>query len=190
MKSKKIQKVITLMLIGALSLGAAACSDNDVNPCSNCAFDSGGAPDPKDFQASPADQSASDQNGTAADQATPISDFGLDNAGPATQKEMIEAATLLQWIEQKKPILLLDVREVWEFDGGHIANAENYPWTSGVLQGALDQLTPNLPLVVYCQSGVRSSAASKLLVTEGFAPVYDLKGGISAWKAAGFAVEN
>jgi rhodanese-related sulfurtransferase len=44
---------------------------------------------------------------------------------------------------------------------------------------------PGKPVLVYCRSGGRSARASKQLEKLGYKVVYDLDGGITAWKKAG-----
>lgn len=74
---------------------------------------------------------------------------------------------------------LLDVRSPGEFAGGHIDGAVNIPVQE--LPGRVDDLgDKNRQIVVYCQSGTRSSMAKRLLESQGFANVHDL-GGIAQW---------
>ncbi len=49
----------------------------------------------------------------------------------------------------------------------------------------LDELDPTVPTVVYCAGGYRSSIASSTLRANGFADVSDIRGGFTAWEAAG-----
>jgi rhodanese-related sulfurtransferase len=74
---------------------------------------------------------------------------------------------------------LLDVRSPQEFASGHIEGAINIPVQE--LGRRVDELgDPSGQIVVYCQSGVRSASAKRLLESRGFANVYDL-GGIARW---------
>lgn len=74
---------------------------------------------------------------------------------------------------------LLDVRTPAEFSGGHIPGAVNIPIDD--LERRLGELEPKeRPIVVYCQSGVRSAHATQILEGAGHARVYDL-GGMSDW---------
>ena len=69
----------------------------------------------------------------------------------------------------------------------------------GVLQGAreiplplltefLADLDPSNPVVLYCESGYRSSIAASVVRAAGFSDVSDLKGGFHAWDAAGLPI--
>jgi rhodanese-related sulfurtransferase len=53
----------------------------------------------------------------------------------------------------------------------------------------MDTLPKTQPIVVYCQSGVRSAAAAKMLSGAAFEQVYDL-GGITQWRAQGLPVNS
>jgi len=46
------------------------------------------------------------------------------------------------------------------------------------------------PVIVYCQNGVQSQRACRLLARAGVTPVYNLKGGISSWRDAGMPLET
>ena len=87
-------------------------------------------------------------------------------------------------------VLFLDVREAQEFAAGAAPDALHAP--RGFLEFYAD---PELPMhkpefaradriVVYCASGGRSTLACKTLVDMGFEKVFNLAGGIAAWKAA------
>jgi phage shock protein E len=81
--------------------------------------------------------------------------------------------------------MLIDVRTIEEFAGGHIDGSVNIPVES--LSERLDEVPRDVPIVVYCRTGNRSATAASILVDAGYAPVYDL-GGIQAWIAAGYPI--
>ncbi|MEG6523589.1 rhodanese-like domain-containing protein [Desulfotomaculum sp. 1211_IL3151] len=76
-------------------------------------------------------------------------------------------------------ILLIDVREPYEFEEGYISNSINIPL--GQLDNRLSELSKDQSIVVYCRSGRRSAAAAEIFVINGFLKVYNLKGGILQW---------
>jgi len=85
--------------------------------------------------------------------------------------------------------LVLDLRSHRELHSvGPIKGAQNLDFNSGRFQSAIPQLDKNTPLMLYCAGGNRSSQAAKLLNDAGFKEVYDLQGGVTAWKNAGFRV--
>lgn len=79
---------------------------------------------------------------------------------------------------------LIDVRTAEEFAGGHIADAQNFNWNGGRFDQQIANLNKDQAVFVYCQGGGRSAAASAHLKKAGFTKVYDLDGGIIAWRAA------
>ena len=84
-------------------------------------------------------------------------------------------------LESGQRIFLVDVREPSEFDPGHIHGAVSLPWRSGVLEEQAASLPTDIPLVVTCQSGGRSAAASAFLEEAGFDPVLNMVGGMNSW---------
>ena len=71
--------------------------------------------------------------------------------------------------------MLIDVRSKEEYDEGHLKEAINiaYDQIVDVLDtyGTIDF---NTPIVVYCKSGARSSAAAKALLEAGYKKIYNL----------------
>ncbi|GAB3200904.1 rhodanese-like domain-containing protein [Nocardioides hungaricus] len=79
--------------------------------------------------------------------------------------------------------LLLDVREDDEWALGHAEQAWHLPL------GELDPAAlPDVPVVVVCRSGNRSRAAARTLEASGRTRVYNLAGGMRAWRDAGLPV--
>jgi phage shock protein E len=78
-------------------------------------------------------------------------------------------------------VYILDVRERSEYVNGHIKNAKNTPL--GNVENKVNKLVKdrNATLLVYCQSGARSSSATQKLVAAGYKNVYNF-GGIASWK--------
>lgn len=84
--------------------------------------------------------------------------------------------------------MLLDVRTPEEIAGGKIANAENIVWDDSFA----DKLSSleNKPIFIYCGSGIRSAKAASVLKEKGYSQVYELDGGMKAWRAAGMPVDK
>ncbi len=74
--------------------------------------------------------------------------------------------------------LLLDVRTREEYATGHLEGALNLPLQE--LPQRQRELARGRELVLYCQGGVRSARAARLLEASGFGPLYDL-GAIGNW---------
>ncbi len=88
---------------------------------------------------------------------------------------------LEEWRGNHRKLSVVDVRERWEWDVGHIAGATLLPL--GELARAVASLDPSAETVVYCHHGMRGYAAAEQLVALGFRRVYNLAGGIDAWSA-------
>jgi rhodanese-related sulfurtransferase/rubrerythrin len=81
---------------------------------------------------------------------------------------------------------VLDVRQPGEYADEHLPGARLIPLPE--LNDSLDRLAADRPIIVHCAIGGRSRVAAQLLAGQGFKEVYNLKGGIKAWrgvKAAG-----
>ena len=83
--------------------------------------------------------------------------------------------------------ILLDVRTLEEVANGKIANAQNIIYDDA-FAGKLSGLE-HKPIFVYCGSGIRSAKAAAILREKGYDQVFELEGGLKAWKAAGLPVE-
>ena len=74
---------------------------------------------------------------------------------------------------------IVDVREVEEFENGHIPNALNVPLSS-ISQGEHSVLEQDQKYIIICQSGNRSKTASEQLHKAGF-EVLNVKQGMGSW---------
>ena len=83
-------------------------------------------------------------------------------------------------LEQRKGMVLLDVRTDQEYEQGHIPGAVHIPLSD--IGDRIKKLKKDKELVVYCQSGNRSIWAIKRLMGMGYKNLYNLKGGYRAWK--------
>jgi rhodanese-related sulfurtransferase len=79
---------------------------------------------------------------------------------------------------------VLDVRTPAEYAGGHVPEAINRP-LDRLDPASIPTLRGTGPLLVICQSGVRSRTACERLVAAGIADAIDIAGGTAGWKAAG-----
>ncbi|MEA2016221.1 MAG: rhodanese-like domain-containing protein [Actinomycetota bacterium] len=75
--------------------------------------------------------------------------------------------------------VVLDVRSQQEYSEEHIQDAILIPVSE--LEGRLDELPVNKPIITYCRIGGRSTSAADILVKNGFTPVYNMLGGIEEW---------
>jgi rhodanese-related sulfurtransferase len=97
----------------------------------------------------------------------------------------VSPGELRRWLEEGRPLQLIDSRTGLEYQAGTIAGASYAPVTG--LPESIDRLDldPEKPVIVLCLSGHRSLPGTRLLRARGI-EAYSLKGGIIAWKLAGF----
>ncbi|WP_141431651.1 rhodanese-like domain-containing protein [Bacillus sp. 03113] len=96
-----------------------------------------------------------------------------------TQRRILKTLTEEQFREGYRKAQLIDVREPNEFDAGHILGARNIPLTQ--MKMRLQEIRPDKPVYLYCQSGMRSSRAAQLLYRKGIKDLYHLQGGFKKW---------
>lgn len=82
--------------------------------------------------------------------------------------------------------LVLDVRENGEFTAGHLPGAKNIPLSQ--LDKRAAELPAGKPVLICCETGARSGRAAGMLRKSGRDQVFNLDGGLSAWKQAGLPV--
>lgn len=85
--------------------------------------------------------------------------------------------------------LYLDVRTPGEVARGQIPGASNIDVNDPAFDQKVKLLDRKRPVFVYCAAGGRSRSASDRLAELGFEHVYDLSGGMNAWKGAGLPVD-
>ncbi len=83
--------------------------------------------------------------------------------------------------------VLIDVREPFEFRGKRIRDAINIP-SSGNIEKAADTLNRKFAYFLYCTTDFRSRNTAEILYEKGFRKLYNLEGGIVAWKKDGMPV--
>lgn len=98
---------------------------------------------------------------------------GFSSVNPAMATQLIN----------RNDAVILDVREDNEYREGHIVNSVHIPMS--YLNDRLKDLEKykGKPIIVGCRSGQRSSHACSVLKKQGFETVYNLSGGIMAWKS-------
>ena len=119
----------------------------------------------------------------------PLEQVSVTNESRATMIEKnefgtykhISQAEAMKIMASDEPYVIVDVRRPDEFAKGHIPGAINVP-----NEGIADEQPAELPdldqvLLVYCQTGRRSAAASKKLADIGYTRVLEF-GGIMTWK--------
>ncbi len=91
----------------------------------------------------------------------------------------MNASELKAAIERKDPLVLLDVREPWEFAYCKIPGSRCVPL--GDLHVAQEDLDRSQTYVLICHHGVRSMHALHMLRHFGFEKLVNLRGGVDAY---------
>jgi UPF0176 protein len=109
--------------------------------------------------------------------------FGVPGIDPARNPSpRLPARTLRQWLDEGRPVTLLDTRNDYEVNAGTFAGAlpagirhfRDFPSAVARLPAALkDQ-----PVVTFCTGGIRCEKAAPYLESVGFKQVFQLDGGI------------
>ena len=86
---------------------------------------------------------------------------------------------LKQRLDQREPLVLLDVRQDWETRLCRLDNAVHIPIEEIELRS--DELDSAAEIIVYCHQGVRSAAVAEYLRGLGFVNARNLAGGLDAW---------
>ncbi|MEO8486244.1 MAG: rhodanese-like domain-containing protein [Betaproteobacteria bacterium] len=103
---------------------------------------------------------------------------------------MKEAGTHVATQLINRDALVLDVREAKEFADGKLPSAVHIPLSElGRRTGEIARHASR-PVLVYCTRGQKSRAAGDALTKAGFKDLYNLTGGLAAWRAAGLPVEK
>ena len=99
-----------------------------------------------------------------------------------TSNREISAEQTRTYLNTRPPgsFQLIDVRQPTEYEQGHIPGAILLP--VGELLPRLTEIDPQRETIVYCRSGVRSTAACQILRDNSFEQVLNMTGGILGWQ--------
>lgn len=109
--------------------------------------------------------------------------FGVAGIDPARRPSpKLSARTLKQWLDEGRPVTLLDTRNDYEVKLGTFKNAlpvgidhfREFPAAVGKLPEAMKEQ----PIVMFCTGGIRCEKASAYLLDLGVRDVFQLDGGI------------
>ncbi len=98
-------------------------------------------------------------------------------------------AELRAWLDEGRPLQLVDARSGHEYRGGTIGQAAHAPVTEMPASMARQALERKIPVVVLCLSGHRSLPGTRWLRARGY-EAYSLRGGFLAWRKAGYGLEG
>lgn len=114
-----------------------------------------------------------------------LSGLSCNQTDALAQNIKLKPTEFESMLAKDKSVQLVDVRTPEEFASGHIEGAvliDYYDTDFGERIGKLDKTKP---VMVYCAAGGRSGSTAEQLNKMGFKKVYDLEGGMRAWRSAG-----
>jgi len=109
----------------------------------------------------------------------------INDESPVNLSETVDVNTVAR-VKDHKDVLVLDVREQWEYDEGHIPGVTLIPM--GEVPARLSEIPTDKEVIVTCRTGNRSGQVTDFLRQNGFDNVHNMSGGIVAWEAAGYEV--
>jgi thioredoxin 1 len=109
--------------------------------------------------------------------------FSSCTSGQSTSTNLLAADFQAKIKETEAPVII-DVRTPEEFAGGFIENAININRNGSDFNSKIAEIDKSKPVFVYCLSGGRSGSAAAQMRSEGFKEVYELNGGMMAWRSA------
>jgi hydroxyacylglutathione hydrolase len=120
----------------------------------------------------------------------------LDGGIYAWDRAGLETASVAQMaldelkarLDEHADLQVVDVRRPQEYAVGHVPTAESA--TLAHLAEEAPRFDRGRPTAVVCASGYRSSIGTSLLERAGFREIYNVVGGTSGWRSAGFPVEE
>ena len=109
--------------------------------------------------------------------------FGVDSVRPSERTSpKLSAQQLKQWLDEGKPLTLLDVRNDYEVELGTFKGAlpiglDHFRDFPKAVEN-LPEDTKEKPVVMFCTGGIRCEKAGPFMEQQGFDEVYQLDGGI------------
>lgn len=113
---------------------------------------------------------------------------GRMGGGASAKVPAIGVDELRGRMQVEPQFVLVDVREPWEFEAGHVPGARLIPL--GDLEARMAEIPRDRPILFICQGGQRSLAAAAFLLHEGYQDVTNVDGGTAAWMERSYPVER
>jgi hydroxyacylglutathione hydrolase len=112
---------------------------------------------------------------------------GWYNAGlPVEHLPVLTVYELKAKLNRREKLTILDVRSEDEWNGGHIKGALHI--YVGHIRERMADIPKDKPVAMFCNVGHRAGLGASILLREGYREVYNVLGGMSAWKAAGYPI--
>jgi rhodanese-related sulfurtransferase len=94
----------------------------------------------------------------------------------------LDPERIAQWMAEDPELQLIDVREPYEREAGHIEATRHVAMVA--LSDAAASLDRNRPIVFYCRVGARSAMAAQAFRASGY-EAYSMGGGLLRWAGEG-----
>lgn len=94
----------------------------------------------------------------------------------------ISVDELKQRLDAGQPLRLVDIRPAWERRIADLPDVGQLHIPMDELASRIDELDADEPVVVYCRSGSRSERVVRYLLDSGHETVFNLEGGVLAWR--------
>jgi RluA family pseudouridine synthase len=112
-----------------------------------------------------------------------IISFGIESIRPANYTSpKLPAAELKRWLDEGRPVTLLDTRNDYEvklgtFKGALVPNINTFREFPAAVR-KLPESLKDQPVVMFCTGGIRCEKAGPFMEQEGYRNIYQLDGGI------------
>lgn len=112
----------------------------------------------------------------------------VESGLPVVGFPTIGVAELRDRLARDPELVVVDVREPFEWEEGHIPGARHLPM--GEVPSRQGELPRDRPIALVCRGGPRSGTSASLLLQQGFTRVMNVWGGMTHWEQAGFPLEQ
>ena len=99
----------------------------------------------------------------------------------AMNPDLMTVSELNERIAKGEALTIVDVREQYEWDAGHLATARHVPLSE--FRERFKEIPPDGEIVMVCRMGGRSAQAQQYLKMNGYTRVKNLTGGMLAWRS-------
>lgn len=107
----------------------------------------------------------------------PVADVDVSTLGDTVDVQTVAA------VKDSPDVFVVDVREQWEYDAGHIPGVTLIPMDE--VPDRLADFPTDKEVILTCRSGNRSGQVAQYLRQLGYENIHNMEGGIVAWEAAG-----
>lgn len=110
----------------------------------------------------------------------------LVSCAPTASPQQTSLSEASELVAKESNLQILDVRRPEEYRAGHLKGATRITWGEPDFEKrVLARVDRDQPVLVYCRSGRRSTAATQAMQELGYQQLHNLEGGITAWQKAG-----